>query len=294
MLQFWKKRVSIKKTNINIIVFVLLFSLSFFLLVFSTRPFLTDFKEFGFAVLSSSQSLISGVEYYFNNTVNSIKELKNLKTEYEELSEQLKKYTHLERDFANIKRENLYLKEIFGLSQDIDLNHYPAKIIGKNPDNYFSAFIINRGSVHGLKKNMPVIAYQDGMRGLVGKVVLVGRYNSLIMPIFDYNAHVAARLSLSRYEGMVSGLGSQDLPLQMKYIKKRAKDDISRGDVVVTSGLGGIYPPEIPIGRIKNINLHEFESSLILELESIIDYSKLEYLFVVDYTNPLEEEGEDD
>jgi len=93
---------------------------------------------------------------------------------------------------------------------------------------------------------------------------------------------------------MVSGLGSQDLPLQMNYIKKRAKDDISRGDVVVTSGLGGIYPPEIPIGRIKNINLHEFESSLILELESIIDYSKLEYLFVVDYTNPLEEEGEDD
>jgi rod shape-determining protein MreC len=282
MLFFQTKERKIKGLNRTLGVFLVLITLSFFLVMFSTRPFISNVKEFGFSVFSGFHSLVTGVQGYFKNTVQSIRVLGDLKDEYEELSQQLDRYANMEREFADIRLENKRLKELLGFSNSISVKHVPARITGKNPDNMYSALIVNKGTIHGIKKNMPVIAYNGGMQGLVGKVVQTGRFESMIMPLHDITSHVTARLSSSRYEGIISGQGSQDDELVMHYIKKRARDEINNGDVVITSGMGGVYPAGIPVGRVDSIAAHEYKSSLLLSLEPVVDFSRLEYVFILD------------
>jgi rod shape-determining protein MreC len=67
----------------------------------------------------------------------------------------------------------------------------------------------------------------------------------------------------------------------MRYVKKRARDEIRSGNIAVTSGLRSIYPGEIPIGEVIKIEAPEWQPSLIVEIEPVIDFSRLEYVFVL-------------
>jgi rod shape-determining protein MreC len=129
---------------------------------------------------------------------------------------------------------------------------------------------------------MPVIAYQNGVQALVGKVVETGRLESLVMPLYDTTAFVSARFARSRSEGIVEGQGDSDIPLIIRFVSKRARNEIQTGDIIITSGMGGIYPPGINIGRISGMHYREDETSMELELQGTIDFSKLEYVFAID------------
>jgi rod shape-determining protein MreC len=155
-------------------------------------------------------------------------------------------------------------------------------VIGRDPDNLFSAIIINKGSFSGIAVNMPVIAYQNGAQSLVGKVIQAGVFESMVMPLYDNSSFIATRLSQSRYEGIIEGRGNAESFLLMRYIRKQARDEISIGDMVVSSGMGGIYPPGINIGRVSRILYQENEISMELEVEASIDFSRLEYVFVIE------------
>jgi rod shape-determining protein MreC len=159
--------------------------------------------------------------------------------------------------------------------------HIPAELTGRDPNNLFSAFVINKGSRSGVAVNMPVIAYHDGTQGLVGKVVYSGAFESLVMPLYDVSCFVSSRLSESRYEGIVEGRGSPEASLLMRFIMKRARNEINIGDMVVSSGIGGIYPAGINLGRVSRINYQENELSMEVELLPAVDFSRLEYVFVI-------------
>jgi rod shape-determining protein MreC len=115
----------------------------------------------------------------------------------------------------------------------------------------------------------------------VGKVVNAGAFESLVMPLYDERCFVSSRLSESRYEGIVEGRGISEAPLLMRFVRKRARDEINIGDMVVSSGMGGIYPPGINIGRVNRIIFQEDDLSMEVELEPSIDFSRLEYVFVI-------------
>jgi rod shape-determining protein MreC len=132
------------------------------------------------------------------------------------------------------------------------------------------------------------------MRALAGKVVQTARLESLVMPLYDRSCFVSARLSQERYEGIVEGQGSPTLPLLMRSLSKRALDDISVGDVVITSGIGGVYPAGIMLGRVSGIMSHEYETSIELELESALDFSRLEYVFVLEKEGTRNESAENE
>ena len=129
---------------------------------------------------------------------------------------------------------------------------------------------------------MPVIAFQEGIEGLVGRIVEVGAGTSKIVPIYDSKSFVATRLAGgSRTEGLVGGQGSPDDPLLMRFVKKRAKDEVQFGDLVVTTGFESLYPPEVAIGRVKKIRILDYQPSLDIELDPVLDFSRIEYVFVI-------------
>jgi len=68
----------------------------------------------------------------------------------------------------------------------------------------------------------------------------------------------------------------------MRFVPRRARDEIKTGDIVVTSGMGGIYPAGINIGRVSGVNVLEYETTLEVEITPMIDFSRLEYVFVIE------------
>ena len=268
----------------EIYVFIALTLFSFLTLFFSSRSVLTDVKNIGLTMYSGLRGGIHEVSSVVSRTILSIQELASLRREYAELTGRIARYEQLERTSAEIRQENNRLREQLGFSLGLRYQHIPAELIGRDPDNLFSAFVINKGSRAGVRVDMPVIAYQNGIQGLVGKVVYSGVFESLVMPLYDSSCYVSSRLAESRYEGIVGGRGNAEIPLLMRFIRKRARDEINFGDMVVSSGIGGIYPAGINIGRVVRINYEENELSMEVELEPSIDFSRLEYVFVISST----------
>jgi rod shape-determining protein MreC len=261
---------------------------SFSMLLLSTRSFIVDFKDMGLSVFSGLRGGIYEVSSFVSRTVLSIRELASLRREYAELSGRVARYEQLERSAAEIGQENARLREQLGFSETIRYRHIPAEFIGRDPDNLFSALVINKGIHSGVKKDMAVIAWQNGAQGLVGKVIRTGQFESLVMPLYDLSSFISSRLAVSRYEGITEGQGSPEAPLLMRFIQKRARNEINYGDMIVTSGLGGVYPAGINIGRVSEVHYQEYEISMEVELEPLIDFSMLEYVFVIDAEAPRE------
>jgi len=275
------REVKQKKSGLDFYVFIALIVISFLTLFFSTRNILLDAKNLGLSMFSGIRGGINEISSVVSRTMMSIRELAVLRREYSELLERITRYEQLERTSAEIRQENNRLKEQLGYSQELRYQHIPAILIGQDPLNLFSAFVINKGSQAGVAVDMPVIAYHDGIQGLVGKVVNAGAFESLVMPLYDSRCFVSSRLAESRYEGIVEGRGIPEIPLLMRFIRKRARDEINIGDMVISSGMGGTYPAGINIGRVNKINFQEDELSMEVELEPSIDFSRLEYVFVI-------------
>ncbi|MDR2097935.1 MAG: rod shape-determining protein MreC [Spirochaetaceae bacterium] len=279
-----------KRISADVYVFAALVLVSFSLLLFSTRSFVINIKDAGLSVFSGIRGSIHTVSSFVSRTLLSINELVILRREYNELLDRLDRYEHLERSAAEIRAENNRLREQLDFSQGLLYRHIPAEISGYDPDNVFSAFVINKGKLHGIENNMPVIAFQNGIQALAGKVIQTSQIESLVMPLYDQRCFVSARLARERYEGIVEGQGMPGLPLLMRSLTKRARDNIKTGDIIVTSGMGGVYPAGITLGRVSEILVQDFETSLELELESAIDFSRLEYVFVIEKKAPEQKE----
>jgi len=276
------------KIKFDIFLLTLLLIISSVLLIFSGGRFIVDFKSVGFSVASGTENAVHSVSSFVTDTVSAVRELADLRSKYLALSEKLKDYELLQRSNADIRRENRELKELLGFADTIAYKNIPAQITGFDPDNLYSGIIINRGTKHGVRKNMPVLAFQGSNVGLVGKIVQTGRDSSMIIPIYDYQCYVAASVQTTKHRGLVNGQGAADLPLIMQYVQKRAKDEIGIGDRILASGENNLFPKDSPIGIITGIKVHDYETYLELTVQPIIDFFRLDYVFVLDLSGAQE------
>jgi len=270
-----------KGRGLELYVFIVLALISFLTLFFSSRAALEEFRNLGLNMFSGVRGGINEISSAVSRTVLSIQELSSLRLEHTELMERLERYQQLERTSAEIIQENIRLREQLGFSQTLVHRHIPARLIARDPNNLFSAFVINKGTRAGVAVNMPVIAFHGGTQGLVGKVISSGPFESLVIPLYDARGFVASRLAQSRYEGIVQGRGNPRDPLLMRYITSRARGEVSIGDMVVTSGMGGVYPEGINIGRVTRIHYQETDLSMEVEINPVVDFFRLEYVFVI-------------
>lgn len=263
-----------------LLVFLLL--LSGISLAFSSGGFIINFSKIGFSIVTSVEKGFHTVTKGIGDTFGAVKQLGQLKKDYAELSKKVENYEEMQRSNADIRKENERLKEQLDFSVSITQKNYPAQIIARDIDALYASITINKGSVNGIEKNMPVVAYQNGNIGLVGKVVQVGPFTSNIMPVYNIDCVISARIQNTRDLGLVSGVGSPDEPLAMKYIKKRVLDQLHYGDIIVTSGENDNYMRDIPLGTISKISVLDYDSSLNIELTPVIDFSRLETVIVID------------
>ena len=233
------------------------------------------------SVGSAVQGIFYGIGSFFSNTILSIQKLKDLQNQYDSLAKKLESYYQMERDYADTKAENERLKEQLGFYQTVNTVKTSAQIIASEPDNLYEAYTINKGSKDGVEKNMAVVAFQNGIEGLVGKIISVNASTSVVLPLFDKRFYAAARFSRTRSVGLVNGRGSFLDDLIMEYVSKPNASEIQIGDLVVTSGLDSIYPADLAIGRVKSIQTEAFGTAVTIHLDPALDFSRLEYVFVI-------------
>ncbi len=248
---------------------------------FRLRP-----QQIGQSTIALFQQATSAVGGFVAGTFTSIRELADLREQYDALLERVQEYETLTQNFDAVQEENARLREALAFGQSSEYGSIPAEIIAKEPGSFFEGFTINKGSVSGVVRNLPVIAGQDGVAGLVGRVAEVGLTTSVVMPVFDADSFVAGRLARSRHEGLVSGDTVSSGLLTMLYVDKAAREDISVGDIVISSGMRSIFPEGIQIGSVDSIQGRPYETSLTILVQPSVDFSVLEYVFVVTESEP--------
>ncbi len=147
-----------------------------------------------------------------------------------------------------------------------------AEIIGESIDNIHQMRLINRGSKHGLKRNFSAILRE----GLVGRVQSVTPFQSNLQLITDFRSRVPALIQRNRIRGLIYGTQTG---LEMRQINRRAK--VKKGDRVITSGLGGLYPKGILIGTIVEVRVQPQELFQTASIETAVDLSRMEEVFII-------------
>lgn len=268
---------------------LLLMAVSVILVSVSTGSILSLPERVGSTVLGAAQSIFSGIGGFFKRTAFAVSELSELREQFEALAKKVENFQIMERDYAETRAENERLKEQLGFANNIRSILASAQIVAKDPNLLYSTLVIDKGNGDGIVKDLAVTAFQGGTEGLVGKVLSTLEGTSSVLPIYSQRFYVSARFSRTRTEGLVNGTGDMLNLLEMRYVSKLNASEIQVGDLVVTSGLDSIYPPDVAIGRVKQVSLPEYSSSAIISLEPVIDFSKLEYLFVVGTASRQEE-----
>ncbi|NOX96526.1 MAG: rod shape-determining protein MreC [Nitrospirae bacterium] len=146
-----------------------------------------------------------------------------------------------------------------------------AKVIGREPTNWYRIVTIDKGKKEGIQKGMPVITAE----GIVGYIDETGRNTSQVRLILDRSASVGGLIQRSRENGVVRGRGTA--LCEMVYLSPEA--DIKKGDLVISSGLGGRYPSSLRIGKIVSIKKESFLQKA--EVLPSVDFSRLEEVLVL-------------
>jgi len=155
----------------------------------------------------------------------------------------------LKAELERLKAENERLKALLDLKDKSKIGVLPARIIGRDPSIWFDSSIINKGSLNGVKLNMPVVT--NG--GLVGRVTAVGPLTSQIDLITRDKSGVGGvvgEISNSNALGVVSGTSKRDL-IEMRYVSGSV--EVKTGQMVYTTGQDGIYPAGLRIGEIVDV-----------------------------------------
>ncbi len=206
-------------------------------------------------------------------------ELSQVREELKKTREKLQRYESLTEEFSEVKRENERLRNLLGMKERITFESVPASIISKDPDNWFRTLIINRGTSDGIKENMPVIAFRQGQKAIVGKIIEARMSISRIQPIISSDLRLGVQLQESRYPGLLYGYSSNTGLCKVDYISRAAR--IKKGDVVITSGQGGIFPPGMLVGRVVKSEILESSAYQRAIVVPIIDYHLVEEVFVI-------------
>jgi rod shape-determining protein MreC len=174
---------------------------------------------------------------------------------------------------AELKLENERLNHLLDFKQSTSMHLLAAKVIARDlsPDHF--SIRINRGTRHGLKKLQGVITVE----GTVGYILRSDAESSQVLVLTDRSSAIDAVIQRTRARGLISG--SNLSSCRLRYLERA--DDVTAGDLVVTSGLGGYFPKGFPVGRITSVHKTDFGISQEAALNPIVNPSNLEEVFVV-------------
>ncbi|MDH3943609.1 MAG: rod shape-determining protein MreC [Anaerolineae bacterium] len=239
-------------------------------------------------IIGSALQPVYAVQTWITTRYQALQDYFNAPTDISRLRE---RNAELEAGFARLQTEIIQLQqqvsEVEILSELLDFaraqpeNQYQAAaVIARDPSPFLKYVIINKGSDDGLRRGMPVVNAQ----GLVGRVASVTANAARVQLIIDPSSSVNVRIQPAESDAVMRGSITGDLSLDL--IPQAAT--VTAGNLVLTSGLGGNFPPNILIGQVNSVRQEATALFQSATIQSVVDFSRLEIVLVIINFSPID------
>jgi rod shape-determining protein MreC len=228
------------------------------------------------ALLTATVPVQKGLEWAGAGVFRTVEEHWALKQVREKKNQcaleldEMKSQMHLLKE---MQLENQRLRELLAYTRTTPETEIVGRVIGINPSPHFLSFRMDRGEKEGVRVDMPVVA----SAGIVGRVVRTVAHASDAMLVSDPRSNVAAVVQRSRVRATVVGAGGGKL---LRVTNVLRADDVVEGDIVVTSGTDGIFPPGLMVGTVHNVH-RGTGMFLNAEVELSADLKRLEEVLIL-------------
>jgi rod shape-determining protein MreC len=266
MLDFW-----VRHRRYGRLLLVLL--ASFGLLAFQrSRPEGQWLAEGVAAVTAPIQTAFARVHRGALSVWTTYVEWKGLRTDAERLRAEVSALRLRQLRQDELETENGRLRVLLSLRERLPVPTVGAEVVAREWSGFTRALLINRGRAAGLERQSPVIV----TAGVVGRVMEIRRDSALVQLVTDPASSIAGVVSRTRTQGLVEGVAGGRMRLKLQ-----ARDEsIVVGDVVFTSGNGGVFPKGLPLGRITRIHVPT-GGFRMAELEPAVDVARVEEVLVL-------------
>ncbi len=251
----------------------LLAALVFFSLNLRQKEKTNVFERAVITVTTPATELVYRVDGFFSSLWDNYINLVDVEKENRKLRETVKILNKRLIENREAVLENERLKKLTGLREELPVHSVAASVISEDSSPWFKTVIIDRGEADGIREGMPVI----GTAGVVGRIVKTARSSSRVLLLTDHASGIAAVVQRSRARGVVKGKGGDTCSLEFL----QRGEDVKIGDVVITSGIGGIFPKGLPVGEITMVKKGEFGIFQTVEIRPFVYIPKLEEVLVV-------------
>lgn len=269
-----------KRSGQKIIALIFVFLSVFCIVFFAARgKFTAPASSHGLMlILSPFQSVVSWTGERIGHVTSTVQELMTVQEQNKALRAEIEQLRAQNLEASESAAENQRLRALLGYKESAkQFDLLAARVIGRESATWSSMVVINRGSADGLTDDMAVVTEL----GLVGHVSEVGLNSSKVQLILDPRSSVGTLVQRpeSRVLGIVEGdINNPTMP-RMVNIPKDA--DVKVGDVIVTSGFGGVYPKGIVVGQVNDIKNDEGGLLKYGVIDTTVDFQKLEDLAVI-------------
>jgi rod shape-determining protein MreC len=194
--------------------------------------------------------------------------------ENERLRSALNKAYELNNRCLETQRSNKRLRALLDFKEkNKAFQLVAAEVIGRDPSYWSKTMMIDKGSIDGLQKGFPVVVH----RGIVGQIIETTGHYSKVLLIIDQNSAVDSLLQRTRVRGIIKGDSSKSF--YFEYVLRKGNVDI--GDMVISSGLDGVYPKGLRVGTVSEILRSNSGIFQEIKVTPYVDFEKLEEVFVL-------------
>lgn len=244
------------------------------ILFLAISGYMTPLFSISVSPLIAAQSWLSQRYLAFSDFFNSPLDMATLSSENLRLENEV---AMLQSEVVSLQ-ENLAQADILYALLDFartnpDHEYVAATVVGREISPYLQYVIIDKGSNDGLRHGMPVVTQQ----GLVGRIDALISNAARIQLITDANSAVNIKLQTAQVEGLVRGSVTGEISLDMVPVGT----EVQLGDVIMTSGLGGTYPPNIFVGQVLTMQSKQNVLFQTGSVEPVVDFSTLSAVLVI-------------
>ena len=253
---------------------IILITVNVILLSFSSKSQSTfGLGRVGLSLVSPFQELVTRSIRFARDIWERYFFLVAVAHENENLKKSLNQFIGKSNQWHEIELANSRLRGLLNFQKAPTNPVVAAEVIGKDPSGWFKTIIIDKGKSDGLHKGLPVVL----PIGIVGQVIEAAGHYSKVMLLIDRNSAVDALAQRSRARGIIKGESAD----QCRFEFVLRKHDVQIGDTVIASGLDGVYPKGLRIGRVSDINQRNSDIFYEITVAPFVDYEKLEEVLVI-------------
>ncbi len=263
-----------KKLNILALLLFIAAVVSVFTL---DTPVTRDIQSRTLTVLSPFIHSSAAVEQSVTGVTASPEDPREMKRENERMQIEVERLRIISQKYAQVLDENNKLRDLIEFKQAAPFKSTAARVIKRVSSTWWNSMIIDKGLLDGLATDSPVISAS----GLIGKTGKMADHMAEIILLTDETCRVSAKIEGTLEQGIISGerAGLDMRPdLRLRFLSKNIL--INPGANVLSTGEGGVFPAGLLIGRVKRFENRDLSGEAIVE--PAVDFSSLEYVFVVE------------